>query len=130
MDYPFYCETATYGNGSSQPKKGKYSYMSDSTKLNQVQSQKDPPSQEIPKIIPETQEVLSDDDDYESQLKDEYMEINWCEVFVSERDGEVSVRYCVQIKAIVKENAYFESVTGLELHHNFWEIESPEDMKI
>ncbi|KAA6362477.1 MAG: hypothetical protein EZS28_041997 [Streblomastix strix] len=119
MDYPFYCETVTYGNGSSQPKKGKYSYMSESTKLNEVQSQKDPQSQEILKILPETHEVLSDDDDYESQLKDEYMVINCCEVFVSERDGEVSVRYYGQIKAIVKENAHFEPVTGLELHHNF-----------
>ncbi|KAA6380317.1 MAG: hypothetical protein EZS28_024157 [Streblomastix strix] len=127
--------------------------MSDSTKQNEVQSQKDPPRIDVPKIIPEThgtnkdiqqcssqtpffslhsniKDILSDDADYYTQLEDEYMEMKGCEVFVDERDGEVSVRYRGQIKAIVKENGHFEPVTGQELQYSFWEFETPEDMKI
>ncbi|KAA6384231.1 MAG: hypothetical protein EZS28_020242 [Streblomastix strix] len=127
--------------------------MSDSTKQNEVQSQKDPPRQDISNTIPEIhqsssqiqkhsskiqfpdlpsniKDILSDDADNYIQLEDEYMESKSCEVFVDERDGEVSVRFRGQVKAIVRENGHFEPETKEELHYGFWEFESPEDMKI
>ncbi|KAA6399048.1 MAG: hypothetical protein EZS28_005429 [Streblomastix strix] len=58
------------------------------------------------------------------------MDSKECEVYVNERDGEVSVRFRGQAKEIVGENGNFEPNTVEELHYNFWEFESPEDMKI
>ncbi|KAA6395095.1 MAG: hypothetical protein EZS28_009379 [Streblomastix strix] len=134
-------------------KQGKYSRMSDLVKQNKVQSQKDPTRIDIPIQISEphepTQEtfhcssktqlsdlpknlkqIIEDDADNNTQLEDEYMDSKGCEVYVDERDGEVSVRFRGQAKAIVRENGHFEPNTGEELHYNFWEFESPEDMKI
>ncbi|KAA6358522.1 MAG: hypothetical protein EZS28_045951 [Streblomastix strix] len=139
--------------GPVNRKQGKYSRMSDSINQNEVQSQKDPPRIDIPKQISEPHEpnretfhcssktqlsdlpknlkqIMEDDADNYTQLEDEYMDSKGCEVYVDERDGEVSVRFRGQAKAIVRENGHFEPNSGEELLYNFWEFESPEDMKI
>ncbi|KAA6378563.1 MAG: hypothetical protein EZS28_025910 [Streblomastix strix] len=149
----FYCETVNQGNGLSQPKKGKYSRISDSTKQIEVQSQKDPPCQEISIVTPEIhqhsskiqvkllknnvsgllgniKDTFSDDVDYYTEFEDEFIESKCCEIFVDERDGEVSIRFLGQVKAIVRENWHFEPDTKDEVHYSFRQFESAEQMKI
>ncbi|KAA6384548.1 MAG: hypothetical protein EZS28_019925 [Streblomastix strix] len=53
-----------------------------------------------------------------------------CEVYVDERDGEVSIRFRGQTKTIVKENGYLKPNIGEELYYKFQEFESQEDMNI
>ncbi|KAA6389117.1 MAG: hypothetical protein EZS28_015358 [Streblomastix strix] len=139
--------------GPVNRKQGKYSRMGDTIKQNEVQSQKDPPRIDIPEQISEphklTQEIfhwssktqlsdlpknlkqiMEDDADNYTQLENEFTYSKGCEVYVDERDGEVSVRFRGQAKTIVRKNGHFEPNTDEELHYNFWEVESPEDMKI
>ncbi|KAA6378753.1 MAG: hypothetical protein EZS28_025720, partial [Streblomastix strix] len=110
--------------------------MSDSTEQNEVQSQEDPPRQDISNTVPEIHLskisliFLSDDTDNYTQLDDEYMESKGCEIFVEERDHDVSVRFRGQVKAIVGETGHFQPETKEELHYGFWQFQSPEDMKI
>ncbi|KAA6365186.1 MAG: hypothetical protein EZS28_039287, partial [Streblomastix strix] len=134
-------------------KQGKYSHMSDSIKQNEVQSQNDPPRIDIPKQISEPHEptkeifhcsskaqlsdfpknlkqIMEDVADNNTQFEDDYVDSIGCDVFVDERDSEVSIRFRGQAKAIVRENGHFEPNTGEELHYNFWEFESPENMKL
>ncbi|KAA6364475.1 MAG: hypothetical protein EZS28_039998, partial [Streblomastix strix] len=68
--------------------------------------------------------------EYCSRLQDGNIEMKGYIVFVCERDGDVSIRYRGQIKAIVKMNEHFESVTGEEQNYNFYQFQSPEDMMI
>ncbi|KAA6359879.1 MAG: hypothetical protein EZS28_044594 [Streblomastix strix] len=153
LDYLLILRLQPMAMGPVNRKQSKYSRISDSTKQNEVQSQKDPNCTDILKQISELQEptheifhgssktqpsdlpknlkqIIEDNADYYTQLEDEYMDSKGCEVYVNEKDGEVSVRFWGQAKAIVKENGHFEPNTGEELHNNFWKFESPEDMKI
>ncbi|KAA6372677.1 MAG: hypothetical protein EZS28_031797 [Streblomastix strix] len=139
--------------GPVNRKQGKYSRMCDSTKQNEVQSQKNPNYTDILKQISELQErtqeifhcssktqtsdlpknlkqIIEDNADKYTQLQDEYMNSKECEVYVDGKNGEVSVRFWGYAKAIFRENGHFEPNTGEELHNNFQKFESPEDMKI
>ncbi|KAA6371653.1 MAG: hypothetical protein EZS28_032820, partial [Streblomastix strix] len=153
LDQVFILRLSPISMGPANRKQGKYSHMNVSIKQNEVQSFQDPPRIDIPKQISEPhdptheiflcssktqlselpknlKQIMEDDADNYSQLEDEYMDSKGCEVYVNERDGEVSVCFQGHAKATDRENGHFEPNTGEELHYNFWEFESPEDMKI
>ncbi|KAA6392569.1 MAG: hypothetical protein EZS28_011905 [Streblomastix strix] len=112
--------------GPVNQKQGKYSSMSDSINRYSTDRRKTQLS-DLPKNL---KQIMEDDADNYTQLEVKYMDSKGCEVYFDERDGEVSVRFRGQAKATVRENGHLEPNTDEGLHYNFWEFESPEEMKI
>ncbi|KAA6352819.1 MAG: hypothetical protein EZS28_051654 [Streblomastix strix] len=55
------------------------------------------------------------------------MDLKCCEVYVDERNGEVTVRYSREFKAVVKKNGLFAPDTGELLRCSFFYFEDDEE---
>ncbi|KAA6368142.1 MAG: hypothetical protein EZS28_036331 [Streblomastix strix] len=58
------------------------------------------------------------------------MDLKCCEVYVDERNGEVTVSYRREFKAVVKKNGLFAPKTVEILHCSFFDFEDDEELSL
>ncbi|KAA6400161.1 MAG: hypothetical protein EZS28_004309 [Streblomastix strix] len=128
---PFIYETLTLYNGSNQPKDLNIHVRASIQTRSHLPRNKNHFITTFPvrhPTLPSCKRAFCCKHKSYIQLNDEYMDSKGCEIYVDERNGEVTVHFHGEVKAVVKENGIFEPGTDEILHCGFFDFEDDEKL--